>query len=475
MIRHHERTHTSLRSTLQSFALHGIASTLSIALVATWAGCGGSISTSQKSGDQPDSGTGTSGNDGGGAPGMTGNDAATAGDAASAADANGAPSDTYPAFAIDVAQVIDNGGPVLTAPVVVTITWSTDTGADTYNAFGDSIGASAYWKDINSEYGVGPAVSGAANHISITTAPPTTYSDAQLDALVESSAGTTWPAYTTNTIYAVYLPLGTDLTLGGQDACSQGIGGYHTESQNKNYVYAIMPHCNGFQTSDIELDASHELNEASTDPHPSTATAYMGFDTNHLAFEFFNSFQDELGDACEAFVTASDAVDFTPYTVQRQWSNKSAAAGSQWCLPKLPEPMYNTTFLPSTNLDTITVNLDALYPGAGTTTSKGFKMALNTSRTFPIGLFSDEATSGPFALDVYGMTDPIAQDQNGNNINNGTATVSFDLSSGVNGQIANVTVTPTAYSSLGITFFSIRSQLMGSQQHHYLPVLISQN
>ena len=73
------------------------------------------------------------------------------------------------------------------------------------------------------------------------------------------------------------------------------------------------------------------------------------------------------------------------------------------------------------------------------------------------------------------MTDPIAQDQNGNNIDNGTATVSFDLSSGVNGQIANVTVTPTAYSSLGITFFSIRSQLTGSQQHHYLPVLISQN
>ena len=96
MIRHHERTHTSLRSTLQSFALHGIASSLSIALVATWAGCGGSISTSQKSGEQPDSGTGTSGDDGGGMPGTGGGDAAVStGDAGPAAN-NGAPSDTYP-------------------------------------------------------------------------------------------------------------------------------------------------------------------------------------------------------------------------------------------------------------------------------------------------------------------------------------------------------------------------------------------
>jgi hypothetical protein len=194
MIRHHERTHSSLRSTLQSFALHGIASSLSIALVATWVGCGGSISTSQKSGEQPDSGASTSGEDSGGAPSTGGGDAAPSTGEAGPAANNGAPSDTYPAFAIDVAQVVDNGGPVLAAPVVVTITWSTDTGADTYNAFGDSIGASAYWSDINSEYGVGPAVSGTANHVSITTAPPTTYSDAQLDALVEASAGTTWPA-----------------------------------------------------------------------------------------------------------------------------------------------------------------------------------------------------------------------------------------------------------------------------------------
>ena len=151
-------------------------------------------------------------------------------------------------------------------------------------------------------------------------------------------------------------PLGPRSTLQGQDLCSLGVGGYHTESQNKNLVYAIMPHCSMFQTAEVELAASHELNEASTDPHPGSNPAYVGFDENHLAFEFFNQFQDELGDACEAFTTAEDRTDFTPYTVQRQWSNKSAAAGSQWCLPKLDEPFYNTTFLPTSDLDTITVD-----------------------------------------------------------------------------------------------------------------------
>jgi hypothetical protein len=395
--------------------------------------------------------------------------------------ANAAASSTYPAFKVDVASVVDNGGAVLAAPVIVTVTWSTDPDAPTWNAFDDTVGASSYWHAINSEYGVGEATGGAANHVSITTAPPTEFSDSDLDALVTAHAGVDWPAPTANTIYTIYMPPGVGLyfggspSAGGQDACAEGVGGYHDETQSKNLVYAILPHCSMFQAGDIELSASHELNEAATDPHPETALAYAGFDQNHLAFEFFNQFQDELGDACESFVEATDDADFAPYSVQRQWSNASAAAGSHWCLPALDEPFYNTTFLPKTALDTISVDLSALGAGATTTTSKGFKLAVNESRTFPIGLFSDRATGAPFTLDVQGLDQPIAQDQNGNNINNGTAKVTLDLTSGVNGQIANVTVTPTAYSSLGIVFFYIRAVLPGSTQHHYLPILLSKS
>lgn len=392
---------------------------------------------------------------------------------------NGAPSTTYPAFKVDVAQVTNNGGPVLKAPVVVTVTWSNDPDAATYNALGDAIGPSPYWKDINSEYGVGPVTSGNPNHVSITTAPPTSYADSDLDTLVETNVGNgTWPASTDNIVYALYLPPGTTLTSQGQDLCQFGVGGYHTESQNKNYVYAIMPHCSGFASADVELSASHELNEAATDPHPGTNPGWVGFDQNHLSFEFFNQFQDELGDACESFTEATDGTDLKPYTVQRQWSNASAAAGSHWCLPGLGEPFYNTTFLPQSNVDTITVDLSSLFGGGGGASAiktEGFKIPLNTTRVIPIGLFSDVDTKAPFTIDVQGLGQPITQDQNGNNINNGNMTATLDLASGVNGQIANLTVTPTSYSSLGINFIYIRAVLPGAKQHHYLPILFSAN
>jgi hypothetical protein len=399
-------------------------------------------------------------------------------------DAGGPSSGPYPpaGLTIDVAQVVNGGAAVMSAPIIVTVTWSIDPDAATYNAMGDAIGASSYWHAINSEYGIGPATSGSTNHVSITT-PPTnnTIADTDIDSLVDTNVGSAWPASTANTMYMIYLPPGVKFTSGGQDQCGSGLGGYHTTSQKNNYVYGIALHCSNFQTSDVELSASHEMNEAVTDPLVG-GQAWVGFDANHLSFEFFNAFQDELGDACEAFVEATDTTDFTPYTVQRQWSNKSAAAGSHWCVPALPEPFYNVTYASGTTLDTITANLTSLGNGAGSTTSKGFKVAVGATRTFQIEYFSDVQTQTGFTLDVHGLpsTDgsnvqPIATDQGGNNIANGDATVTIDNPVGSNGMTANVSITPKSFSSLGVTFFYIRAVLPGAQQHHYLPILISQN
>ena len=382
----------------------------------------------------------------------------------------GGPSSVYPAFPVDAPQVKNNGGPTLAAPVIVTVTWSTDPDASSYNAFGDAIGGSSYWHAINSEYGVGPATSGTANHVSITTALPATLADTDLDKMVTANAGTSWPAYTSNTIYVLYLPPGQSLTYLGQDICGQA-GGYHTETQTGNFSYAVLPHCGNSQASDIEYSASHELDEAATDPHPLTNVAYYGFDDNHYAMTFFNQFQTELGDACEFFQSAYDPTDFSPYTVQRQWSNKSAAAGHDWCVPLLGEPMYGTTMLASSKQDIISLSL-----GGTPIQSKGFKLALNESRTFPIGFFSDQPTSGPWTIDVQGgMGESLPDNGQGGSVPNGMVTVTLDRTSGVNGEVANVTVTPTAYSSFNIVYFEIRSVLPGAQQHHYLPILISQN
>jgi hypothetical protein len=388
----------------------------------------------------------------------------------------GGPSIVYPAFPIDVPQVTNNGGTTLAAPVIVTVTWSSDPNAATWNAFGDAIGGSSYWHAINSEYGVGPATSGTTNHVSITTAAPATLADTDVANLVAMSAGVApWPANTPNTIYAIYLAPTTSFTYMGADVCTSGIGGYHQQTTT-GVVYAVLPQCSFDQPADIELSASHELDEAATDPHIQGALAYAGFDQNHIAMEFFNKFQDELGDACEFFATAADSTDLPPYTVQRQWSNASAAAGHDWCVPSADGYMYNTTLLPSSNTDTISPIMEVLGYPSNLSRTKGFKVALNASRTFPVGLFSDQALSGPFTLSVQGgQGERLTHDLQGNTINNGSANITLDRTSGVNGGVAMVTVTPTAFNSLGIVYFRIKSTLPNAQQSHYLPILISQN
>ncbi len=412
------------------------------------------------------------------------------------ADADAAGNDAavaYPAFALDVPTIQNNGEAVLSAPVFVTVTWAGDANATTFNTFGDQIGPSDYWKTINSEYGVGASTSGPTNHVSISTEGgfPATLSDSDVDNLVaQNVANGTWPAPTRNTVYVVYLPKSTTFTFGGLDAggvdaCQTGVGGYHTQTTaGANQVaYAVVPQCPSFQLNDIILSASHEMNEAATDPYPNSQNnGYQGF--NDLSWEFFNFFQDELGDACEMYSWA--AVTTTEpnfaYNVQRQWSNKASLAGHEPCVPALAEPMYNTTFLHqgdagvSTQLDTITANLSPMGQGyPSSVPGRGFKVALNQSVTFPIGLYSDQPTSAPWTLDVWGATNPIGQDQNGNPINNGTATVTFSKSTGQNGDIVDVTVTPTAYSTLNVTLVTIRSVLPGATAHHYLPILIAPN
>src|SRR5262249_40514921 len=119
---------------------------------------------------------------------------ASGGDAAQAADQTAAPPDspaqeapapaptnapnqdhgsistTSPAFRPDVPLLKNNGGHVLSSPVIVAVTWQDNANTATYEALVDKIGSTAYWKDVVGEYGVGPATSGAANHVHETSA-----------------------------------------------------------------------------------------------------------------------------------------------------------------------------------------------------------------------------------------------------------------------------------------------------------------
>jgi hypothetical protein len=384
---------------------------------------------------------------------------------------HGNPSTTYPAFPPDMPTIGSNGGPVLQAMELTTITWPSDTNAAQYNAFGDTIGASTYWHTINSEYGVGPVASNS--HQSLTTAAPTSMTDQDIQTLIAMKASDTtsgWPAPSANSLYAIFLPQGTSLDFGGSDACSQGIGGYHDQLRagTRNVAYAVLPNC-GRVNSVLEA-ASHEYDEAATDPYPQSTPGFVGFDNDHLAFEFFQELQDELGDACELFRSSfyTDMENGFNYPVQRQWSNASAHAGHNPCVPAPSGAYFNVTPFPA-QMDTIMVNLRAV--GAGNQPSKGFKGTAMQPLTFAVGFYSDADTGGPWTVSASIPTQLFASV--GSPVTNGTADVAIDMPMGQNGNKAYITVTPKTFSSMGVIYIELTSMLTSSNKH-YMPILIGQ-
>ena len=118
---------------------------------------------------------------------------------------HGAPSTTYPAFKPDMPAVLNNQGGVLTAPLIVTVTWPGDANADTYEKFADAIGASEYWNTIMSEYGVGAATSSAAQHIRLTNPLAATINSDAIGAIVTDNVKSgKLPSNTPNTIYTLF-------------------------------------------------------------------------------------------------------------------------------------------------------------------------------------------------------------------------------------------------------------------------------
>jgi hypothetical protein len=407
----------------------------------------------------------------------------------------GAPSTTYPAFPVTNGQLA-NGGINMTAPVIVAITWNSDPNQAYFDTFADELGATSYWNKTSSEWGIGPAISGTVNHVHLATTAPASLADSDLQTMVTTNAGAVggWPAPTSNTIYAFFLAPGISLNIGSQsgasgDACSQGVGGYHDQVNvgSITTAYAVVDSCNlGITKTAAEqttASMSHEINEAASDPQPqSNAGGVLGFDNNSFAFDYFmlpliQSFSSENGDACEVYLSSFyEDVETSPapfdYWVQRIWSNKSAAAGHDPCVPVAAAPYFNVTPL---DLQTVNVNLPADLTGATKAENQptnGYKILAGTTGTFGVGFYSDGPTA-PWKIAVDANNPLVPAGQGGTaNFNTSSVTVSLDKLSGQNGEKAYVTVKVT---TSGSTFkgetVTITSTLNGVD--HYMPIWIA--
>jgi hypothetical protein len=387
-------------------------------------------------------------------------EAATTMDVAVEAGNYGAPSTTYPAYTPWMGQLVPNGGPVLSTPTIITITWDDDTGRSTYEAFGDGIGASSYWSAAVGEWGITGATSGAANHIHVSTTAPSTWGDSDVQTFITQNVGTLLPADTAETVYVFYISPSTAFTFEGQPACNS-IGGYHDNflMSGTSVSYAVLPAC-GSPESRTQF-ASHEIGESSTDPQPETNPGIRGFDNPYLAFELWQRNNDENGDACE-FFPDSAFTETTPFAfrVQRLWSNVQGPLGHSPCQP-FSNPYFNVAPL---NLQTITVDLSS-EGGPSNFQTQGYQCALNQTIHIPVGLYSDSAV-GPWTVSVAEsnpLVDPVT----------GRLTLSVDpmKTTGVNGEKTYINVTVIQQGPLNAELLTIESTI-GSTTH-YLPLLIS--
>jgi hypothetical protein len=329
-----------------------------------------------------------------------------------------------------IPQVVNSGGTVLASPIVQPIFFGS--AADTattepyVEAFLAQLAPSEYWKTVGEEYGVGELTI-MPSIVSTDTVPTTdadlqTYLTTQLDG---THSG--WPvADTASTIYMVQLPAGQ--TFSG--ACTS-FGGYHSEATMSptvtGFSYAVIADCGaasgGTPTAldEVTVTISHELIEAATDPKVVTSPAWESTDNEHLAWS--REAGAEVGDMCE-WTASAQARDVGTYLVQRIWSNKSALAGHDPCVPVLATPYFNAAPV---------IGDVALTTRGGSIMVQGVTIPVGSSQDITFNLFSDAPVTADWELTVI----------DGAELLQGATSFAFDygrVATGHNGQTITVAV-----------------------------------
>lgn len=342
-----------------------------------------------------------------------------------------------------------SGGPVLAHPIFIPMTFEGDELRDPIEDFIASVGCTSYWHATATDYGVGDAVTGEAVHL--TDKPPTSIDDTQIGAFIRAKiVAKTVPApIADQTLYVIYYPDQTDITLQGSHSC-QSFGGYHNNfnlSDGTRVAYAVIPRCGSFGQLDsidaVTAVSSHELLEGSTDPYPFAKPAYQLTEPNGFAWEIAGG--GEIADLCEfnddAFFLPSDY----PFYVQHSWSNQAAFTGQDPCQPTTHTYFAAAPVLP----DTLVYDF-----GFGAQNAMGAQISVGNNKTIDVQLIA----SGPWP-DVVSVS---ALD--GAVFFGGKPTLkfSFDVAQGKIGDTLKLTVSRVGTNStFGFEPFLIRASSKG--------------
>lgn len=317
-------------------------------------------------------------------------DATTDADNDGAVDGGADAGETGPAH-LAPPQVVSSGGDLLNFPSIVAISFPGDDLADAVEDFVASFGCTPYWQAVVGEYGVHEAVAGRP--VRLTEDAPGKIDDSAIQTWLAAKLEKHDPAFdppTPGSLYAIYYPAETVITQSGSQSC-QEFGGYHNNlvlGDGTRVAYAVMPRCANFDSLNgidaLTGTSSHEFAEAVTDPYPSDAPAYQSPDDAHLIWGILIG--GEVGDLC---VNVNERAFFEPsaypFFVQRTWSNISAFAGHDPCVPNAPGAYFQA--VPR-------LTEDVVLSGFGQTIhTSGVIIPVNGSAVIDLNLFSDAPTS----------------------------------------------------------------------------------
>jgi hypothetical protein len=371
-----------------------VTSFLVLGSVAGGAACGssgaGPAGAAADSGIQADSGLATMDSGGGTVDSGGAVDSGTQpGDDASEDDSGASTGDGGPTTGFPFPDVISHGGTVLTAPNVVSVTFAGDTLATQLAAFGSSVTSSSYWNTVREGYCIGTTCIGdgpAGTAVALTTAAAASYTDsAQGGASTLQTAlsalimGNQVPAPTADTIYVLYFPATTTISLDGSASCTV-FDGYHNEMTlgGQTIVYSVVPECAAPQMTpaitllqNTTITTSHEIAESSSDGVFTATTGGFYLDETNSASWGWSDVQGgaEIADLCvDQFLLGQDETTENGFTAQRIWSIGNAGAGKNPCVPIPTGEVYFNAF-PTTAVVQLdvgqsqTLEVDALADG----------------------------------------------------------------------------------------------------------------
>jgi len=347
----------------------------------------------------------------------------------------------------EMPQVQSGGGGVIASPSLVPVFYTGDGEQSELESFLGQLASSPYWSQVTSEYGVGALA--VKSSVVVTDPAPSTIDDSAIGPWLASKVGNdpSWPAHDPNDVYLLYYPASTLVTFSGGKSCDD-FRGYHSHfaSSAGDIVYAVKPRCPG-QAPWSDFDwmtkgSSHEIVEAVTDPDWDTSAAFEVLDADHAIWS--DVVGAEVGDMCDPQPQSIQRL-VGSYAVERIWSNASARAGHDPCVPVLSAPYFNVA--------PIVGSIPMVNPqGAGQIQTLGVKVPVGESVTVPIQFFAD----GPMPdWNVLATGESL--------------TVSWDSSKGNDGDVRQLTITRTAAGSTdGGSVLTLESISSGAQNYWFL-------